>query len=245
MDEFSQSLAEFQSEVRRRADIGDPEWTIGARVRPAVVGSVQRFQVGEAGDGKNLIAKAAGEGDYSAAVRLFVAEEQNHARMLALLLEAAGAATIASHWSDVVFVRLRRALGLRVELLVLMVAEVIALGYYRLLRDGTDDPLVTEVAGRILADEERHVPFHCRRLRKAFPAHTRPVVFAVWRVLLFGASVVVAYDHGSALRVFGTTRRGFVVEVNRLFGDVLKREFPVSRTGQGAVIRRSGDVRPG
>lgn len=226
MDEFSQSLAEFQSEVRRRADIGDPKWTVGARMRPAVVKSVQRFQVGESGDGANLIAKAAGDGDYSAAVRLFVAEEQNHARMLALLLEAAGAPTIASHWSDVVFVRLRRLLGLRLELLVLMVAEVISLGYYRLLRDGTGDPLVTEVARRILADEERHVPFHCRRLRKAFPARTRPVVFAVWRVLLLGASVVVAYDHGRALRDFGTTRRGFVVEVNRLFGSVLEMEFP-------------------
>jgi hypothetical protein len=245
VDEFRQSVVEFRAEAQRRAEIGDPEWTVGARVHPAVVKSVQRFQVGEAGDGANLIAKAAGEGDYSAAVRLFVAEEQNHARMLALLLEAANAPTIARHWSDVVFVRLRRALGLRLELLVLMVAEVIALGYYRLLRDGTDDPLVTEVAGRILADEERHVPFHCRRLRKAFPARTRPVVFAVWRILLFGASVVVAFDHGPALRVFGTTRRGFVVEVNRLFDGILKMEFPASLTRHGAVIRRSGDVRPG
>lgn len=233
MDEFSGSVAEFRAEAQRRVDIGDPEWTVGARVDPAVVKSVQRFQVGEAGDGANLIAKASGDGDYSVAVRLFVAEEQNHARMLALLLRAAGASTIASHWSDVVFVRLRRALGLRVELLVLMVAEVIALGYYRLLRDGTGDPLVTEVAGRILADEERHVPFHCRRLRKAFPVRVRPVVFAVWRVLLFGASVVVAYDHGPAMRVFGTTRRGFVVEVNRLFGGVLKREFPTGSTAIG------------
>ncbi|HWO63919.1 MAG TPA: ferritin-like domain-containing protein [Umezawaea sp.] len=244
MDEFSGSVVELRAEARRREDIGDPQWTVGAVIPRAVVESVQRFQVGEAGDGANLIAKAAGEGDYSVAVRLFVAEEQNHARMLALLLDAAGASTIASHWSDVVFVRLRRALGLRVELLVLMVAEVVALGYYRLLRDGTGDPLVTEVAGRILADEERHVPFHCRRLRKAFaglPALVRPVVFGVWRVLLFGASLVVAYDHGPALRVLGTTRRGFVVEVNRLFAEVLAAEFPSRRillAGNGKADHR-------
>ena len=229
MDEF---VAEFRAEAERRREVGDPEWTVGARVRPAVVRSVQRFQVGEAGDGANLIAKAAGEGAYSVAVRLFVAEEQNHARMLALLLEAAGASTIASHWSDVVFVRLRRGLGLRLELLVLMVAEVIALAYYRLLRDGTSDPLVTEVAGRILGDERRHVPFHCHRLRTAFPPAVRPVVFWVWRVLLFGASVVVAFDHGPALRVFGTTRRGFVGEVNRLVGGGGIRLFPASRSGR-------------
>jgi hypothetical protein len=239
VDEFSGSVVEFRAEARRREDIGDPQWTVGARMPPAVVRSVQRFQVGEAGDGANLIAKAAGKGEYSVAVRLFVAEEQNHARMLALLLESAGASTIASHWSDVVFVRLRRALGLRLELLVLMVAEVIALAYYRLLRDGTGDPLVAEVAGRILADERRHVPFHCRRLRRAFPAVVRPLVFGVWRVLLFGASLVVAYDHGPALRVFGTTRRGFVVEVNRLVDDVLVALGAAENT----IIVQSGDVR--
>ncbi|HEX6342747.1 ferritin-like domain-containing protein [Umezawaea sp.] len=243
MDEFSGSVVEFRAEARRRAEIGDPEWTVGATIPPAVVASVQRFQVGEAGDGANLIAKASGRGDYSVAVRLFVAEEQNHARMLASLLEAAGAPTIASHWSDAVFVRLRRALGLRVELLVLVVAEVIALGYYRLLRDGTGDPLVTEVAGRILADEERHVPFHCRRLRGEFaglPAPARTVVFGVWRVLLFGASLVVAHDHGPALRALGTTRRGFVVEVNRLFDGVLAAEFASSplTAGRGRTDHR-------
>jgi hypothetical protein len=162
---------------------------------------VQRFQVGEAGDGANLIAKAeaAGDGDYTAAVRLFVAEEQNHARLLDLLLSAAGGSTISGHWSDWVFVRLRRALGLRLELMVLMVAEVIALRYYRALRDGTSDPLVTEVAGRILADEERHVPFHCQRLRGEVPS----VAWWPWLGLLFGTAVVVAADHGSALRCLG------------------------------------------
>lgn len=222
MDTFSDWVAEFRVEAERRRVVGDPDWQRGARLHPAVVRSVQRFQVGEAGDGANLIAKAtgAGDADYSAAVRLFVAEEQNHARMLALLLKAAGAPTIASHWSDVVFVRLRRALGLRLELLVLMVAEIIALRYYRALRDGTDDPLTTEVAGRILADERRHVPFHCLRLRAAFaamPAAVRPVVFVVWRFLLFGASLVVAYDHGLALRHLGVPRRDFVLDVARLF----------------------------
>jgi hypothetical protein len=43
--------------------------------------SVQRFQAGEDGDGVSLVAKAdrAGGPDYARAVRLFVAEERNHA----------------------------------------------------------------------------------------------------------------------------------------------------------------------
>ncbi|NEE41497.1 ferritin-like domain-containing protein, partial [Streptomyces sp. SID7982] len=94
-----------------------------------------------------------GDAEYASAVRMFVAEERNHARLLALLLASGGAPVIASHWSDRAFVTLRRALGLRLELLVLMIAEVVALRYYRALRDGAGDALTREVAGRILADE--------------------------------------------------------------------------------------------
>ena len=203
MRDFHDWVEDFQDEAARRLARGEPDWRRGARLDPAVVRSVQRFQVGESGDGANLIAKA-GDGDYGTAVQLFVAEEQNHARLLAHLLAAAGADTIGGHWSDAVFVRLRRALGLRLELLVLLVAEVIALRYYRALRDGTADPLTTEVACRILADEQRHVPFHLRRLGR---------LPALWWVLLACTAVVVALDHGPALRRLGVPRRAFVREV--------------------------------
>ncbi|RSM75836.1 ferritin-like domain-containing protein [Kibdelosporangium aridum] len=211
---FGEWVRDFQAEAERRDNAGDPDWAGGARMHPDVVRSVQRFQVGEAGDGANLIAKAeqAGDTEYSAAVKLFVAEEQNHARMLALLLNAAGASTLTGHWSDTVFVRLRRAVGLRLELMVLLVAEVIALRYYRALRDGTSDPLITDVAGRILKDEERHVPFHSQRLRDTFGRSSR-IVMAAWRLLLFGTAVVVAVDHGKALRCLGVTRRAFLRDV--------------------------------
>lgn len=188
----------------------DPDWSHGARLSPALIESLQRFQVGEAGDGANLISKAdrAGDADYSAAVRVFIAEEQNHARLLALLLSAAGAPTIKTHWSDVIFVRLRRSLGLRTELLVLLAAEFVALTYYRALRDGTDDPLTSDVAARILSDEERHVPFHCRRLGRLPQA-----VVQLWRVLLAGSAAVAAADHAPALATLGMSRRRFVATV--------------------------------
>jgi rubrerythrin len=213
---------EAEAAVRRRRD--EPAWAQGARLDAAVVRSVQRFQTGEAGDGANLMRKAdkADDDDYAAAVRLFIAEEQNHARMLRLLLHATGSSTIPGHWTDTIFVRLRRALGLRFELLVLLIAEVIALRYYRALRDGTDDPLTTEVAGRILSDERRHVPFHCDRLRDSLTELPRPASAALillWRALLIGTSLVVAGDHGRALRRLGVTRRRFVVEVIAEAGD--------------------------
>ncbi|RSM40045.1 ferritin-like domain-containing protein [Amycolatopsis balhimycina DSM 5908] len=223
---YARWLQDFETEAERRRRREDPPWSRGARLHPALVRSVQRFQVGEAGDGANLVAKAAGDDTYLAAVKLFVAEEQNHARMLAGLLAAAGVPTIGKHWSDTVFVKLRRALGLRLELMVLLIAEVVALRYYRALRDGTDDPLVTQVAAWILADEERHVPFHCHRLRIGFenvPGPGRAAVFGGWRVLLLGVALTVAADHGPALRELGVGRLVFVADVLTAFEAALAR----------------------
>lgn len=216
----------FRVERERRADEGDPPWDKGASLDTVVWASVQRFQVGEDGDGAHLIGKAdaAGDGDYAEAVRLFVAEEQNHARLLGRLLAAGDMPTIAGHWSDSAFAWLRRLLDLRTELLILMLAEVVALRYYRALRDGSGDALTSEVAARILADEQRHVPFHCERLHASLGELPRPLrrpVMAGWRLLLLGAGLVVVADHGSALRRLGVRRLRFVADVMRSSGAVV------------------------
>ncbi|MDQ0994694.1 ferritin-like domain-containing protein [Streptomyces sp. V3I7] len=216
--EFAKWVRHFEEERERGEAQGDPDWAQRATLPPTVWASIQRFQVGEDGDGANLVGKAdeAGDAAYAQAVRLFVAEEQNHARLLALLLSAGGMPTLGGHWSDTVFVRLRRLMGLRLELLVLMIAEVVALRYYRALRDGTGDALTSEVAGRILADEQRHVPFHCERLHASMaelPRITRRPVLALWRVLLLAACLVVTADHGSALRRLGVGRLRFAADV--------------------------------
>ncbi|WP_344935549.1 ferritin-like domain-containing protein [Actinoplanes nipponensis] len=205
-----------------------------------MIRSVQRFQAGEDGDGTSLIAAAARAGDpiYLAAVRLFVAEEQSHAVRLANVLRYAGAAPIGGHWTDTVFVLVRRGGGLRLELLTLMLAEVVALRYYRALRDGSGDAYVADVAGRILADEERHVPFHLDRLRQGFaptPLAGRVAAAGGWWVLMTGAVLVVALDHGSALRALGVTRRRFVTDVRGLFGPMVTAVF---RSAGSSILTR-------
>ncbi|SDC90727.1 ferritin-like domain-containing protein [Streptomyces prasinopilosus] len=225
-DGFAAWTRRFEEERERRNAQGDPDWEQGATLPPEVWAGIQRFQVGEDGDGTNLIGKAdeAGDDDYARAVRLFVAEEQNHARLLARLLAAGHLPTLPGHWSDTAFVRLRRLMGLRTELLVLMIAEVVALRYYRALRDGTDDPLTTEVAGRILSDEQRHVPFHCERLHASLaelPRATRRSVMALWRLLLLAVSLAVAADHGPGLRRLGVGRRRFVTDIAASSGSIV------------------------
>jgi hypothetical protein len=225
MRTYAQHVEEFERHKRLRAGLVE-RWPIAGPLRPALVRSIQRFQAGEDGDGASLLAKTAnaGDADYLAAVRLFVAEEQNHARLLRNVLACAGEETINGHWTDTIFITVRRGLGLRLELMTLMLAEVVALRYYRALRDGTDDRLLTDVAGRILADEERHVPFHVDRLRAAFagtPLLGRLVAATFWWLLMTGATLVVAADHGPALRQLGVARHRFITEVLALFRPIV------------------------
>ena len=211
---FTDWLRDFEEKARDRP-AREPDWERGARLAPCLVRSLQTFQVGEDGDGAFLIGKAERAGDpvYTAAVRLFVAEEQDHARMLERLLTAAGAGTVRAHWSDALFLVARRAMGLRVELMVLMLAEVIALGFYGALHDGAEDPLATEVAGLLLSDERRHVPFHCRRIHQGLaglPGPVREGVVLGWRAAALAGAMLIGLDHRRTLRLVGWGWRRFV-----------------------------------
>src|SRR3954468_17208598 len=99
-------------------------WEHGIRVEPELRGpllrSLQRFQVGEKGDGLHLLRAAArtNNPDYQAAIGLFIKEEQEHSRLLAKAIEGMGGSLLRSHWSNTCFVLLRRLLGLHMELFV-------------------------------------------------------------------------------------------------------------------------------
>jgi ABC-type Co2+ transport system permease subunit len=98
------------------------------------------------------------------------------------------------HWSDVVFGRLRRLMGLRTELMVLTVAEVVALSYYGGLAAATPDPV----------------------LRAGFAAsgvRVRAPAFVSWWLTAVGATMAVTADHGPLLDALGYRRKRFVLDV--------------------------------
>ncbi len=199
---------------------------ISDSVRPPLIESIRRFQLGESGDGEQLLAKAvrAGDPEYLRAAELFVAEEQQHAALLLRLLGYLDGSPMRTHWSDAVFVRLRRLMGLRTELMVLTVAEVVALSYYGGLASRGPDAVVRAVADRIVADEHPHVRFQVDRLRAGFATSrigARALAFAFWWVTAIGATVVVSFDHGPLLDAIGYRRTRFIRDVLTDFAKVV------------------------
>lgn len=209
----SEWLKHFQENARQRLSI---PWECGITVEPSLreplIRSLQRFQVGEQGDGSHLRKAAAKTQNpaYEAAIDLFIQEEQEHSRLLARLLAGMEGSLLTHHWSDTAFVFLRRLLGLRMELLVLLVAEVIAQVYYKALHNGTADAVLRGAFAQILHDEHGHVAFHCDYLRQSFAARsplTRWLVFRGWSLFYMLVCLIVISDHRSVFSAVGMKPR--------------------------------------
>lgn len=216
-------LAHFTRNKRQRMLI---TWERGVHVseaqRQALIHSLQRFQIGEQGDGKHLktFARRTGDASYAAAIDLFIAEEQEHSRLLAMLLEGMDAELLSSHWSDTIFVLLRRLSGLHMEILILLIAEIIAKRYYRALAEGIRDPVAQTVFAQIVRDEQGHVAFHCDKLHHDFaplPALVRSAIRFVWQSVFRIVCAIVMIDHRAVLRAVSVTNGDFWRDCNLLF----------------------------
>lgn len=201
----------FKENARQRLPINwERGITAEQHLREPLIRSLQRFQVGEQGDGKHLRGAAAKTQDlaYQAAIDLFIQEEQEHSRLLARVIQGLGGNLLQHHWSDTCFVFLRRLLGLHLELLVLLVAEVIAQVYYKVLHDGTTDATLRDVCAQILHDEHGHVAFHCTYLRQFFARHSalvRWLIFQSWHLFFKLVCLIVIYDHRTVFHAIGVT----------------------------------------
>jgi len=204
-------------------------------LRASLVRSLQRFQVGESGEGHHLRRQAARSGDidYQAAIDLFIKEEQEHARLMAGVLKKLGAPLLGRHWSDACFILLRRLFGLRHELLVLLIPEIIAKRYFRALYDGFDDPTLRAVCGQILHDEEGHLAFHVDYLQRALASRSlaaRMIMRACWRLLFRAACLVVIMDHRAILRGTDVSGATFWWDCGLIFDEVAAGIFSCAPT---------------
>lgn len=189
-------------------------WDIGADLTDAerreIAASVQGFQAGESSEGRHLFryaeayAKTTGDHDYLAAIRLFIAEEQRHARDLARFLQLNDIPTITTTFPDRVFRKLRHVVGgLEISIAVLITAEIIAQVYYSALRQATDSAVLRTLCDQILRDERKHVEFQAEQLGKLRcrrRALFRWITMGMQRFLYWGTCLVVWHFHKRAFR---------------------------------------------
>jgi len=203
----------------------EPDWNdldnIGktnfdAARRDLLIRSLATFQLGESGGGSRLLRfvkrETGDNSDYEKAMRLFIAEEQYHAELLAHLIGYLGGELLQKHWMNRVFRGVRSMVNLQFNVQVLLTAELIAEAYYGLLHRHVDDPTIHKVSGKILADEVRHIAFHSEFFRSQ-NRYRLPLSSALWslqfQTLFVATERAVWSDHGRCLRAFGVERRHF------------------------------------
>jgi hypothetical protein len=177
--------------------------------RATLVRSLARFQLGESGEGRiaHEIYAARIDGiddDYRAALALFIREEGRHARILAALVRAMGGEILTATWTERAFRRVRRLAGVRTKLFVLLVAEIVGVGFYgaiaeRLPRGALRDALVA-----MCDDEIAHLAFHRDFFAtQARSAAARTALRSSIAIGTGAAFAIVAFDHASTLRALG------------------------------------------
>jgi hypothetical protein len=217
-------MAHFQSNREHRPE---PDWTAPITLPAAAIGpllrSLEQFQLGDGGGPAYLIARdrerflSAGEGTRQL-VDLWFAEEREHARLLGAAVARFGGHCIRSHWSFTAFCLTRRWFGVRFELTVLLLTEIVSTVYYRLLLRHGEDPALRAMCRLILRDEIGHVSFHRDRLaRRARPegGEFGTVWTTRFRCLGVAAATVLWVNHAPGLKALGATRQEFYREVWR------------------------------
>lgn len=210
--------------------------------RTAIAKSIQTFQLGESGEGRHFIRAAerysvgTTDANYVTATRLFIAEEQRHARDLGRFMDLAGIPRIRKEWSYRVFRRLRHLAGLEVIICVLLTAEIIANVYYAALRKATRSGLLSRLCEQILKDEAMHVRFQAERLAELRRHRLRWQIFirhALQRILFSATCLVVWTGHRKALRAGSLSLSTFWRKAHREFQSALRLMDPRSYSWDG------------
>ena len=236
----------FEANAQTLLDI---PWHLGRELTPdevaAISKSLQEFQVGESSEGRHLFryaqayAAASGDHEYVNAIRLFIAEEQRHARDLATFLQLNGIPLVRTTFADSVFRRLRKVFaGLEISIAVLITAEIIAQVYYDVLRAATGSKILRRLCDQILQDELRHVQFQSEQLqilRAKHGAFRGLVTKSLQRFLFFGTVLVVWVSHRQVIRRAGMGLLGWWRACWRTFNAAFSGELvAIPATDAGA-----------
>jgi hypothetical protein len=209
---------------RNKQNRPEPDWAAPMNVSPSMLSpmlrSVEQFRLGDGGGPASLIAYDA-EGFRSSTaemrkiVDLWFAEEAEHARLLGCAVKRFGGRIITSHWSFTAFCLCRKVFGVKFELQVLTLTELVSTSYYRMLRAHSPDGPLAAMCELILRDEAGHVAFQRDPIASA--GCPKPGLRGLlWRIrfLLFGyaAGTMLWINHAPCLKAIGGSRSEFYRE---------------------------------
>ena len=182
---------------------------LSLREKSLIAKSIATFQLGEHSEGRHLLTFAAA---YAQAndnphivpiTKYFIAEEQNHARLLKKFMALHGIEALRKNWTDSVFRKLRKHLEFEVSVTVLITAEMLSLVFYDALKNATNSLLLKELCHKILRDEAAHIQYEAELLeyiRSRKSPFAKLCVRLLHGFLFSGTTLVVYGAHRNVIR---------------------------------------------
>ena len=222
----------------------EPEWDLPILLQRDIVQkllpSLEQFQLGDGGGPASLIARdAATYRNSSEATRVLVdlwfEEEREHSRLLGHAVRRFGGTEIKSHWSFTAFCACRRIIGVRAELQILLLTELVSTAYYRVLRRHANDQPLKDMCALILRDEAGHVAFHRDRLAAEARRQGLLWVLQFW-VFGYSAATMLWANHGPCLYPLGANQSEYFHEVHFQIARFVRRLFRSEVRSSGPAI---------
>jgi hypothetical protein len=133
------------------------------------------------------------------------------------LVDALAAPRLSAAWTDVLFTALRRLMGIRFKLLVLMAAEVVGLSFYQLIATHLEPGGFRGALEQICQDEKDHLLFHADFFQSQLISALDRLVFRLlWPLISQLALAVACFDHRQTLSSL-EIRRLMFLESGRRF----------------------------
>lgn len=146
--------------------------------------------------------------------------------MLGRFLDREEISTLANNWVDSIFRRLRKLAGLEACAVVLVTAEVLAVPFYRALRDATRSSLLHSICKRILRDEAAHLDYQALTiglLRRPLGRTSRAIRSFLHSLLFHGTALLLWRQHRRVFRSAGWDFFQFWTRAGRTFGELQSR----------------------
>ena len=211
---------------KNKSHFGDINWVAVDNLTPeeknCIAASIAQFQKGESSEGKHLFshAKKYPDPEYTECIKLFIREEQMHARVLGQFMDKQNIPRIKNHWVDGIFRWLRKLAGMENTIVVLVTAEIIAKIYYNALNHATSSVLLKSICRQILKDEDQHISFQCYTINKLAEnkKYMGRIIRQSWHlILMLGTIMVVWMTHRGVLKKGGYYFSRFWLETLLVF----------------------------
>ncbi len=198
-------------------------WVLAPVVEDALKVTLPIFQLGEIGAGRHLLDTAVGvtSEDHLQALRYFIIESQEHARILALVCAELDIEMLEEHWTERLFRKTRHLRGFRTEMLAVVIGGMVSSEIYKTIAHGVGDPTLSRIFTRLHDDELRHLDFH----EATLPDHleqiapsTRPFVKSAWKATAIAAAIAVSIEQRRLLSSCASSQLRFVRSLVREIG---------------------------